>query len=504
MLTLYRASKVHTLSHPPMGEWILVDGRHVQRVGAGEPPAADRVVELPGTTIVPGFIDSHVHLTLTGVHHHAPEVAAARSATELLEVLRQVTQGREGPVLVHGYDESKWERRDLPTLAELDAVTDRPMAVVRVDGHLALTNTPGLERAGVTDAHEGLELAADGRPTGKVTQVANTRLQQWFQQHLADRDVEELQLDAASLAVAHGVTCIHEMSMPAEQGARDLQILLSHRSRLPLDVVLYVATTDVAQVMDLGIARIGGDLPVDGSIGARTAWVAEPFADGTGNGVAYFEDDELATFFHDGHLAGFQVGVHAIGDAAIEQVIRTWERVYQSLDSRGRRHFRARRHRIEHFEMAGTDAIERAAALGLAVCVQPAFDAEWGHHGGLYEQGVGWERAAAMNPFRRLLERGLEMGAGSDSPITTIDPMAGIAAFETHHEEGQRLSREEAIRAYTIGSARLAHLEEKKGSLAPGMHADFAAYDVDPLQTDHGEAFHPVLTVSLGRDVYIA
>jgi hypothetical protein len=256
--------------------------------------------------------------------------------------------------------------------------------------------------------------------------------------------------------------------------------------------------------MDLGLTRIGGDLAVDGSIGARTAWLGEPFADVSGTGTSYIGDDELAAFFHDGHLAGLQVGVHAIGDEAIEQVLRTWERVYRSLDSRGRRHFRARRHRIEHFEMVGGDIIERAAALGLAVSVQPTFDAAWGHPGGLYEQGLGWERAASMNPFRSLLARGLELGAGSDSPITTIDPMAGIDAFEAHHDPGQRLSREEAIRTYTIGSARLAHLEEKKGALAPGTHADFAAYETDPIATRSVAGLRPVITVSLGRDVYAA
>jgi len=185
-------------------------------------------------------------------------------------------------------------------------------------------------------------------------------------------------------------------------------------------------------------------------------------------------------------------------------VIGAWERVYQSLDSRGRRHFRARRHRIEHCEMVGAGLMERAATLGLAVSVQPSFDAVWGHPGGLYEMGLGWERAASMNPFRSLLDRGLEMGAGSDSPITTIDPMAGITAFERHHDPAQRLAREDAIRAYTIGSARLAHLEDKKGSLAPGMHADFAAFEVDPFTAGSLEGVHPVLTVSLGRDVYAA
>jgi predicted amidohydrolase YtcJ len=494
---------VHTLSYPPTGEWILVDDRHVQRVGVGEPPRADRVVDLPGTTIVPGFIDTHVHLTGTGVHHRAPEVAAASSRDELLRTVRAAAAGQHGPLLLHGFDESRWRDRTLPSIDELDAACELPLALVRVDGHLTLANHPALDSSGVSGG-TGLELDGEGHPTGRVTQEANARLKRWFNTHLTEHDVEQLQLAAASLAVSHGVTCIHEMSMINERGVRDLEILLAHRTRLPLDVVTYVATTDIPQVMDLGLPRIGGDLPLDGSIGARTASLTSAYADAPGTGALSFSDDELAEFFHGGHLAGLQVGVHAIGDAAIEQVVRTWERVYASLDSRERRHFRARRHRVEHFEMAGADVLERAAMLGLAISVQPTFDAEWGSPGGLYEQALGWDRAAPMNPFRGLLQRGIEIGAGSDSPITPLDPLVAITAFGSHHDPAQRLTRQEAIRACTVGSARLAHQEDKKGSLEPGKHADLVAYDVDPFDTEDLREVNPVLTVSLGRDVFAA
>jgi predicted amidohydrolase YtcJ len=501
MRTLYRSSLVRTLSYPTTGEWVLVEGRHVELVGAGEPPAADRVVELPGTTIVPGFVDAHVHLPGTGVHEQAPGLGLARSAAELLDAIRAAVRDRQGPTLVHGYDESTWEHREPPTADDLDRVSDRPLAVVRVDGHLSLANRPALRESRAVD-HPGVELGADGEPTGRVRTQANDALQRWFAANLAEHDVEELQLAAAATAAAKAVTTVHEMSLIHERGMRDLEVLLRHRQRLPVDVVPYVGTDQVSLAIELGLPRIGGDLPVDGSIGARTAWVDEPYADGAGSGSTYFGEDALAQYFHDGHLAGLQVGVHAIGDAAIERAIVTWERVFRSLDSRGRRHFRARRHRIEHAEMVGVDLLERAAMLGLALSVQPSFDAAWGQPGGLYEQGLGAARAAGMNPFREILRRGVEMAAGSDSPITTLDPMAGIAAFENHHDPGQRLSREEAIRVWTTGGARLAHQEDKKGSLEPGKHADLAAFDEDPFLAADPRSARPVLTVSLGRDVF--
>jgi predicted amidohydrolase YtcJ len=255
-------------------------------------------------------------------------------------------------------------------------------------------------------------------------------------------------------------------------------------------------------VIDLGLTSVGGDLPADGSIGARTAALSEPYADGVGAGTLYLDPDQMAEFFHAGHMAGLQVGIHAIGDRAIEQTIATWERVYHALDSRERRHFRARRHRIEHVELASADHVERAAMLGLAASVQPSFDAAWGGPGGLYEVALGPSRAASMNPLRTMLDRGLEVGAGSDSPITALDPMRSIAACEAHHDPGQRLSRLEAIRIHTIGGARLGHQEDKKGALAPGMHADFAAFEADPSEASSLEDLRPVLTVSLGREVF--
>ena len=158
----------------------------------------------------------------------------------------------------------------------------------------------------------------------------------------------------------------------------ELEVLLGHRERLPVDVSPIPASMSLPGSMEHGLTSVGGDLPVDGSIGARTAALEHPYDDDTDRGRLYHDDDTLAEFFHAGHNAGLQVGVHAIGDRAIEQVLRTWERVYLALDSRERRHFRARRHRIEHFVLPSADQVERAAMLGLAVSIQPAFDRRWG------------------------------------------------------------------------------------------------------------------------------
>jgi predicted amidohydrolase YtcJ len=503
--TLYRASRVHTFSLQPSGEWILVDDRHVERVGTGDPPSADRIVEIPGSTIIPGLIDTHVHLTGTGVHLAHPEIASTRSPEELLGALAAAVAGRDRPTLVHGFDETTWRGGGaLPSTRQLDDVTTVPVLVVRVDGHLSLANSTALELAGIAD-DPGVE-RRDGIPTGVVTLDANHKIKRWFSQQLSAGELQDLQLKAAGLAASRGITCVHEMSLPSERGIQDLEVLLGHWESLPVSTVTYVATTDIAQAIDLRLPRIGGDLPVDGSLGARTAALSGDYADDpeAGDGTASFVDDELAEFFHGAHMAGLQVGVHAIGDRAIEQVLMTWERVFGALDSRERRHFRARRHRIEHFEMATPVQIERAAMLGVTVSVQPAFDATWGFPGGLYDRRLGWDRAGSMNAFRSCLDRGIEMGVGSDSPVTALDPLAAIAALERHHDPAQRLSRAQALHLSTSGGAKLAHQENKKGALEPGMHADFAAFDIDPTSEPDIDGARPVLTVSIGREVWAA
>jgi len=368
--TLYRARRVYTLSHPQTGDWLLVDERHVERVGVGDPPAADHLVELPGTIILPGFIDTHVHLTGTGLSSVGIPIERARSAEELLGLVAEELSHGPAKVLAHGFDESRWDRPELPSGPDLNDLGDVPIILVRADGHLSLANAPALRESGAIEL-EGVERDEVGRPTGVVRREANERVQRWFHEALTDHEIRELQLQAAALAASRGVTCVHEMAIPAWRGRRDVEVLMEHRVQLPVDVVPYVADKDIPYVMDLGLETIGGDLSLDGSIGARTAALSEPYRDDGGRGALYEREDGLVEFFHNAHLAGFQVAVHAIGDAAIEQAVGAWERVYGALDSRGRRHFRARRHRIEHFELCTANQVERAAALGLAISIQP-------------------------------------------------------------------------------------------------------------------------------------
>ena len=296
--------------------------------------------------------------------------------------------------------------------------------------------------------------------------------------------------------------------MPHGAGMRDLQVFLRPpRAAARWTPCPIVATMDLPLVDRSRVRRRwAGTSRSTAPIGARTAALTAPYDDGAGDGTLYYEDDELAEFFHAGHAAGLQVGVHAIGDRAIEQVLRDLGAGLQDARlARAAPLPRPPPPRSSTSRWPSPAHVERAAMLGLAVSVQPTFDALWGQPDGLYEQASAPSARLTMNPFRTMLERGVEVGVGSDSPVTPLDPLLTVAALEHHHDPSQRLAGFEAIRLHTIGSARLAHQEEKKGTLGPGMHADFVAFDGDPFEAAASwRSCGPVLTVSLGREVFAA
>jgi predicted amidohydrolase YtcJ len=198
------------------------------------------------------------------------------------------------------------------------------------------------------------------------------------------------------------------------------------------------------------------------------------------NGIRYRDDDDLFEFFMAAQDLGLQAAVHAIGDAAIEQAIATWERV---ADKVGVEAVQARTHRIEHFECASDDHIERAARLGLAASVQPAFDLYWGGEDGLYARRIGWERARAMNRFKTMRDAGLLVGAGSDSSVTPLDPFLQMQALRTHHVREERIDAQTALDVHTVGSHALAAGSERRGAIHAGAVADLAWLDRDPVKT---------------------
>jgi predicted amidohydrolase YtcJ len=481
--TLFHNGTVRTLvEEVPAADWLLVRGDLIAGCGGrDDAPEADRTIDLDGGVLVPAFCDAHVHLPATGLYAAGMNFRGERSARRIVEAFAARSRTGEGLLFGGNFEDPL----DAPlSRRELDAaVGGAPALLVRADMHSAIVSSALLDKLDIRGL-EGVDADSGGAPTGYLREKAAAQAWRWFETNLPRGDLGQAVRTAVRAAYAKGISTVHEMYVVEWRGWSSFEIVAEVASEVALDVVPYVATTDVERIRDMGLGRIGGDLFLDGSFGSHTAWLSAPYdpapPQGTPpDGISYRDDAELVDFFSAAQRAGLQTGVHAIGDAAIEQALRCWEVVAAEV---GLEAVRALRHRIEHFECSSDDHIARAVRLGLAASVQPAFDRFWGGRDGLYARRIGWSRAAGMNRFRTMTEAGLKVGAGSDSTVTPLDPFLQMAALRSHHRRDERLDGLAALRAHTIGSHALAGHEKLLGTLEPTKRADLALLDRDPVE----------------------
>lgn len=481
MRHLFHGGVVHPGLDAPAAGWLLVEDGTVARYGSGEPPAAHRSTDLDGGTLVPAFRDAHVHLPATGLYASGLDFRGEHSASVITGSF--AAQAATGGLLFGGNFEDPLDgpldRRSLD-----EAVGDKPALLARADMHSAIVSSALLRSLDV-DRLEGVD-RDDSGPTGYLREQAAAEAWRWFESNLPPAAQTAAIQGAVQLAYSKGVAEVHEMFVVEWRGWDSAELFDSAVKDVALVVKPFFATTDIQKVQEMGLSRIGGDWFLDGSFGSHTAWMREPYpsevpAGSSPTGISYRSDDEVVAFFMEAQEAGLTVGVHAIGDAAIEQCIASWEKVAEKL---GSQQVRASGHRIEHFECATDDHILRAARLGLRASVQPAFDHFWGGTDKLYSKRIGWERARVMNRFRSMLDGGLLLAAGSDSTVTPLDPFLQMHALRSHHLEEQRLDPATALKMHTWGPAAVEGEDHLKGSLLPGMVADLALLDRDPLGVD--------------------
>jgi len=489
--TLFTGGRVRAHPEAAPADWLLCDDDTVVATGTtAETPAADRTIDLAGAVALPAFCDAHVHLPATGLYALGMDFRGEGSSSAIMNAFAARAKGGggnggggTGGLLFGGNFEDPLDR---PLgAADLDAaVGGRTALLARADMHSCIVSSAVLEQLDL-DGLAGVDLSEQGEPTGYLREQAAGRAWRWFESQLPAQEQRDAITAAAQLAYSKGVTTVHEMYVVEWRGWPSLDIVRDVAATSALDVVFYVATAEVARVVDMGFERIGGDFFLDGSFGSQTAWLSEPYdapppPGSPPRGIAYHTNEEVIELFGSAQAAGLQVGVHAIGDAAITQALDCWEAVAAAA---GTEAVRALGHRIEHFECASDEHVRRAALLGLRASVQPAFDAFWGGEHGMYATRVGPRRAAGMNRFKTMLDGGLIVGAGSDSTVTPLDPWLQMAALRAHNLPGQSLSASDALFAHTVGSHRLAG-GDARGSLEPSLKADVVVVDRDPLEVD--------------------
>ncbi len=470
--TLYRRGRVRS-SADPFATALLVDGPVVAWVGsegAADGMSADEVVDLDDAWVAPAFVDAHVHATSTGLALTGLDLTGAPSlAVALDRVATAARAARGGVVLGTGWDDTAWPERRPPTAAELDRASYGGVVyLARTDVHSAVASSALLAAVPAARAAEGF--AGDGL----VRTDAHHLVRRAAYDAVTPGQRAAAQRAALDRAAALGIACVHECAGPDISGEDDLRALLALEHGV--EVVGYWGELDgVERARDLGAVGAAGDLFVDGSLGSRTACVHGDYDDGPGAAHAYLDAAQVARHVVACTRAGLQAGFHAIGDAALDVVLDGMEAAGREV---GAGALRAARHRVEHAEVLGPQAIARLAATGAVASVQPAFDARWGGPGGMYAERLGPERAAGLNPYAAMAAAGVPLALGSDSPVTPLDPWGTVRAAVLHRTPGSGLSARAAFSAHTRGGWRAARRDDT-GDLVPGAPATFAVWQVE-------------------------
>ncbi|HSC27621.1 MAG TPA: amidohydrolase [Vicinamibacterales bacterium] len=518
-------ARVHTVDPAkPAAEAVAVCGAIIARVGSTAEvrrlaAPTTRVIDAGGRLVLPGFNDAHVHLIagaeeIVGVDLR-PSTDPADMARRLHDHAARLPAGRW--ITGGNWDHEAWPGKALPTRAQIDAATpNHPVFVRRLDGHLALANSLALKMAGVTrdmPSPGGGEIVRDagGEPTGVFKDHAMDLVSRAIPPDTVEQTLEKARA-ALELAATLGVTTIQDMTADA----REMRAYQTLRKAGELTARIYaIQNHGIAGLREAGIEtgfgddwlRVGGiKLFADGSMGAGTAAFFEPYADDAGtSGLLLQPPEELERMVFEADEAGFQPVVHAIGDRANAIVLDIFERL---LRLRGPRD---RRPRIEHAQVVRPQDRARFRALGVIASIQPSHcidDMRWA------EARIGRERGATAYNFRSFVDAGARIAFGTDWFVEPLDPMLGLyAAVTRQFPDGtpaggwfpeERISIEQAVEYYTLGSAYAEFADARKGSITEGKLADLVVLSRDILGVPPGQILgtRPILTMAGGRIVF--
>ncbi len=491
---------------------ILAAGDDVKAyIGSGT-----RVIDAKGAAIIPGFIDSHVHMESLGELLETFDFRHVRTAAEIVEMVRKEAARRPAVEWIEGrnWDQTNWGGR-FPSAEELSrAVPDHPVCLTRVDGHAAWVNRKALELAGITAATQdpaGGKILRDasGNPTG----ILIDRAQGLVMRKIPPPSAAALRRRLAKAArecARLGLTTVHDAGVSSQALAAYRELIA--RKELPIRVYAMIGGEGALwrEYLEKG-PEIGGRLTVrsiklmaDGAMGSRGAAFWKPYADDPGNtGLLMLRKEDVERVARQAVAKGFQVNTHAIGDRANRMVLEAYGAV---LGGRNDRRFR-----IEHAQVVAPEDFELFRKYSVIASMQATHatsDMRWA------EARVGPERVKGAYAWRRFLSIGVPVANGSDFPVEDPNPIWGFyAAITRQDHQGnpkggwfpeQRMTREEALQSWTICGAYAAFEEDTKGSLAPGKLADFVMLSADIMRIPPQEIpkVQVMMTVVGGEIVY--
>jgi predicted amidohydrolase YtcJ len=461
-----------------------------------------KTVDLDGHFLMPGFNDAHMHLASAGLEKMTVDLVGVKTLDEFRERLRVKVESAEPGdwVVGGGWDETLWPVKTVPTRWDLDEVSGKhPVYLMRVDGHIAVANTRALQLASITVASRDPEAGKidrddSGTPNGVLRETAKDAVQAVIPKPTHDKRRQAIELALLDLA-SHGITSAQDNSQWA-----DFQVYeeLEKEGKLTARISEWLPFDD--SIDDLNLKRNSHSASdnmlhtgmlkgfMDGSLGSKTAALLEPYSDDPKNtGLPQYDAAKLNAMTKERVLAGYQIGFHAIGDKGVQLALDAFaeaEKAAKAANVKAADGGADYRLRIEHGQVTTPQQILRYKELKVIASMQPNHlltDQNWA------QARLGAKRAEHSYAWAEFLRRGVVVAFGTDYPVEPVTPFRGIYSAITRMTEdekktyypAQKLNIEQAIAAYTTGSAFAEFDEKQKGKLEPGMLADFVVLDQD-------------------------
>ncbi len=515
----------------PAAEAVACAGGRIVGVGANEAVRAlagtgTERIDLDGRLVLPGFTDAHIHFFEWAMKRRDLDLSGLSSIEALVAKVKKAVSAApaESWILGQGWNETDWQVPQMPTREVLDAAApDHPVLLWRCDLHLAAANSAALAAAGIgpdtADPAEGrIERDGSGRPTGIVRELAINLLRDTIPRPTAP-EVERAYEDGISALHRLGITGIHDirlMNDPDGEAAQKGFSALHRQGRLDLRCWVTLPNHRLSEAIKKGLHTGAGDDRLrighvkfffDGGVGARTAWMTEPYLDAA-MGMAMTSVEELSEAIAKAEAAGISAMVHAVGDRANRELID----IYAALARRRGPSAAGPQipHRIEHAQVIRPEDAARLSDMNIAVSVTPPnmiLDIN------LIDAALG-DRGRWAYPFRSLIDSGAPVMFTSDCPVCDPNPLVGIhAAVTRKRKDGtpeagwypqQRVTVDEAVRAYTLTPARAHRVDDLLGSIEGGKFADLAVLSEDPFTADPSDIadIEVAMTVFDGKIVY--
>lgn len=428
-------------------------------------------IDLEHKCVVPAFVDTHIHFASFAFFQSGLDCRHVCSLSELGNFIRDHIDRNPSDKLHLGFGcpAHTLQEKRLPTGSDLDAITPKPLMLIKYDGHAAVANSAMVKRL----PKAVLKCRRYCRQSGWFYQQAFYRAVSALTRSVPLFKVLKNTIRGADALIKKGIGLVHTAEGIGFPLDMDIALMRFIDRGLPPAFRIYFQTLAVSKVRKRGLPRIGGcfETALDGCFGSQDAALRGAYhnkSDSTG--FLAYTPKQVNSFVHEAHQSNLQIAMHAIGDAAISQALDAFEAAQKRIPRDDPRHV------IIHADLMPPDLIERAARMKVAIALQSPF-LMWPLEPLDYLESLLGDRIRHLIPIKSMLDAGLLLGNGSDAPCTLPDPIFGIHAACNHPVPKERITPLEALKMHTAWAARLSFDENERGTLAPGKQADFLVLD---------------------------